>query len=104
MNIEELKVVLSTVATVSDDAKTVAIWWFAANYGVQVVAYLAASVTAYLVTKLVVEAISGTNRWATFGQAAAKAWGGEGDTYSYSRDKRVLSEIMRSAPAKERKQ
>lgn len=100
MNIEELKLVLSTVASVSDDAKSVAIWWFIANYGMSLLNNLFVLIGLYLIARLIIRAIAGSIEWASYGKDCAKAWGGEGDTFSYNRDRKYISAIMKAAPEK----
>lgn len=100
MNIEELKLVLSTVSAVSDDAKHVAVWWFIANYGMSLLNNVAIIVGVYCIARLITGAITGTVEWANYGKACAKAWGGEGDTYSYHRDRKYINAIVKAAPEK----
>lgn len=103
MKIEELKLVLETVASVTDDAKTVAIWWFIANYGASFLLSLGGMVLAYAVVRMIIKAITGTNEWANYGRTIAKAWGGEGDVYSYNRDRKYLDAALKAAALREQK-
>ena len=100
MNIEELKLVLSTVATVSEDAKRVAIWWFIANYGVSILNNLLLLIGLYTIVRLIARSLMGVSEWARHGMACAKSWGGEGDEYSYNRDRRYINAIIKAAPEK----
>ena len=100
MNIEELKLVLSTVATVSDDAKSVAIWWFVANYGVSVLNNLFILIGLYVIVRVIARSFMGVSEWTRHGMACAKAWGGEGDEYSYNRDRQYINAIVKAAPEK----
>lgn len=86
MNIEELKLVLATVATVTDDAKTVAIWYIVASYGLPFIANCLVGVVIYAVARLIVGAITATNEWSQHGKSVARAWGGEGSDYTYRSD------------------
>lgn len=100
MNVDELKLVLETVAAVSGDAKTVAIWYFAAKYGFALLNVLAIGGAIYATVRIIVKAITSADEWGKFGRAAAKAWGGEGDVYSCSRDTKYLNAIIKAAPEK----
>ncbi len=83
MNIEELKLVLETVATVTDDAKTVAIWYFVLNYGTSFVLSLSALIGLLYSIITVVRYLVNTNEWAKIGVKLTRAWGGYGSsTYS----------------------
>ena len=98
MDINELKLVLETVAAVSGDAKAVAIWYFAAEYGFALVNGLIIGGSIYAVVRVIAKTLAATDEWGKFGRNAAKAWGGEGDTYSYSRDAKYLNAIIKAAP------
>lgn len=97
MNIEELKLVLATVATVTDDAKTVAIWYIVASYGLPFIANCLIGLVFYAVARLIVHAIAATNEWSQHGKSVAKAWGGEGSDYSYERDSRYITAAVKTA-------
>jgi hypothetical protein len=86
MNIEELKLVLATVATVTDDAKTVAIWYIVASYGLPFLINCVVCVVVYGIARLAVNAVTATNEWSQHGKNITRAWGGEGSTYSYGYD------------------
>ena len=101
MNIEELKLVLATVATVTDDAKTVAIWYIVASYGLPFIANCLVGLAIYNVARLIVGAITATNEWVQHGRNVAKAWGGEGSVYSYDRDNIWIARAINAS--KERK-
>jgi cytochrome bd-type quinol oxidase subunit 1 len=81
MNIEELKLVLETVATVTDDAKSVAIWYFVFNYGVSFLLNLLCLAFVAWLANLIVKGIMTANAWAETGRRIAKAWGA---TYVHS--------------------
>ena len=97
MNIEELKLILDTVATVTDDAKTVAIWYIVASYGLPFIANCLVGLVFYAVARLIVHAIAATNEWSQHGKSVAKAWGGEGSDYSYERDSRYITAAVKTA-------
>lgn len=100
MDINELKLVLETVAAVSGDAKAVAIWYFAAKYGFALLNGLVIGGAIYAVVQIIAKTIASSDEWGKFGRSAAKAWGGEGDTYSYNRDAKYLNAIIKAAPEK----
>lgn len=77
MNIEELKLVLETVAAVTDDAKTVAIWYFVFNYGASFILKLVGVVCFVWVIWFVTRAILSTNEWAQLGLRLAREWGAQ---------------------------
>lgn len=74
MNIEELKLVLETVSAVTDDAKSVAIWYFVFNYGASFVLTLCGF--GWLVW-VIIRAILSTNKWAELGLKITREWGGK---------------------------
>ena len=75
MNIEELKLVLETVAAVTDDAKSVAIWYFVFNYGVSFVLNLSCLAFVAWLANLITKSILTANTWAETGRRIASAWG-----------------------------
>ena len=97
MNIEELKLVLATVATVTDDAKTVAIWYIVASYGLPFLINCAACAVVYGVARLIVSAIAASSEWGQHGRTVAKAWGGEGSVYSYEHDGTYITKAVKAA-------
>ena len=101
MNIEELKLVLSAVETVTGDAKTVAIWYFAANYGVSLLKVLIVIGGLVLLVRVISKALINASEWANLGRAVAKAWGGQGDEYIYQSDKAALQHALKAAPTKD---
>jgi hypothetical protein len=101
MNIEELKLVLDTVAAVTDDAKTVAIWYIVASYGLPFIANCLVGLIFYGVVRLIVGAFASSNEWAQHGKNVARAFGGEGSDYSYERDSKLIDKAI--AKAKETK-
>jgi hypothetical protein len=98
MNIEELKLVLSAVETVTGDAKTVAIWYFAANYGVSLLKVLIVVVGLVLLVRGIAKAFINASEWATLGRTVSKAWGGPGEEYVYTRDRTAMQGAIQSAP------
>jgi len=103
MNIEELKLVLDTVAAVTDDAKTVAIWYIVASYGLPFIANCLIGLALYGIGRLIVGAFISADQWTKHGKNVAKAWGGEGSNYSYERDERHIDKAIAIAKAKETK-
>ena len=97
MNIEELKLVLATVATVTDDAKTVAIWYIVASYGLPFIANCLVGLAFYGVARLIVGAFNASSEWGQHGRTVAKAWGGEGSSYSYERDGTYITKAVKAA-------
>ncbi len=94
MNIEELKLVLETVATVTDDAKSVAIWYFVFNYGASFVLKLTGMVGLGYLVWIVTKAILSTNEWAKIGVKLAYSWGHySSSTYSDPNDRTCLRAI-----------
>ncbi len=83
MNIEELKLVLETVATVTDDAKTVAIWYFVLNYGASFVLSLSALIGILYSIITVVRYLVHTNEWAQIGMKVAREWGAQSARSTY---------------------
>ena len=96
MNIEELKLILDTVATVTDDAKTVAIWYIVASYGLPFIANCLVGLAIYSVARLIVGAIAATNEWSQHGKNVARAWSGEGSNYSYSYDAPCIDKAIKA--------
>ncbi len=84
MNIEELKLVLETVATVTDDAKSVAIWYFVFNYGASFVLTLVGMVGFGWLVWVITRAILSTNEWAQTGMKIAREWGAGSPRHHYS--------------------
>lgn len=97
MNIEELKLVLATVATVTDDAKTVAIWYIFASYGLPFIENCLVGLALYGIARLIVGAIAASGEWTQHGKNVARAWGGEGSVYSYERDSMYISKAIKAA-------
>lgn len=94
MNIEELKLVLETVATVTDDAKTVAIWYFVLNYGASFVITMSALIGILYSAITIVRYLVSTNEWAKIGVKLTHAWGGYGiSTYSDHNDQSCLKAV-----------
>lgn len=87
MNIEELKLVLETVATVTDDAKSVAIWYFVFNYGAAFVLTLVGMIGFGWLVWAITKANLSTNKWAEVGLKITRAWGGSSALLCYSPDK-----------------
>jgi 3-methyladenine DNA glycosylase/8-oxoguanine DNA glycosylase len=83
MNIEELKLVLETVATVTDDAKSVAIWYFVFNYGASFVLTLVGMVGFGWLVWVITRAILSTNEWAQIGVRIAREWGAQSARSTY---------------------
>jgi hypothetical protein len=75
MNIEELKLVLETVATVTDDAKSVAIWYFVFNYGASFILSLVGMICFGWAVWIITRAILSNNEWAQVGLKVAREWG-----------------------------
>jgi len=96
MNIEELKLVLATVATVTDDAKTVAVWYIVASYGVPLLSNCLVGLALYGVVKMIVDAFVATTDWAVHGKNVARAWGGEGSDYTYSYDTTYIDKAIKA--------
>lgn len=103
MNIEELKLVLSAVETVSGDAKTVAVWYFVANYGVSLMQTLIIIAGLVLLVRVISKAFINASEWANLGRAVSKAWGGDGEEYIYTADKRAMQRAVQCAPQQEKK-
>jgi hypothetical protein len=82
MNIEELKLVLETVAAVTDDAKSVAIWYFVFNYGASFIITLVGMAGFGWLVWVITRAILSTNEWAQVGVKLAREWGSSSTYYS----------------------
>jgi uncharacterized membrane protein YciS (DUF1049 family) len=94
MNIEELKLVLETVATVTDDAKTVAIWYFVLTYGASFVIRLSALIGILYSIITIVRYLVSADQWAKIGVKLTHAWGGYGaSTYSDPDDPSCLKAV-----------
>ena len=83
MNIEELKLVLETVATVTDNAKSVAIWYFVFNYGASFVLHLVGMAGFVWLVWVITRAILSTNEWAQLGFKIAREWGAQSARSTY---------------------
>lgn len=94
MNIEELKLVLETVATVTDDAKSIVIWYFVFNYGASFILSLTGMIgVGWLVVTLTRSSLS-TNEWAKIGVKVIHSWGGYStSTYSDHDDSSCLKAL-----------
>lgn len=105
MNIEELKLVLETVATVTDDAKSVAIWYFIFNYGTSFILSLSSLIGILWTIITVVRYLAANNEWAKTGAKLVHSWGGySASTYSCPDDPTCLKAVEDClAAAKERK-
>ena len=84
MNIEELKLVLETVASITDDAKSVAIWYFVFNYGAPFILTLVGMIGFGWLVWVITKAILSTNKWADLGLRVTRAWGGQSISSYYS--------------------
>lgn len=94
MNIEELKLVLETVASVTDDAKSVAIWYFVFNYGANFILSLVGLIGTGWLAWVITRAILFTNEWAKTGVKIVHSWGGYGtSTYSDITDPSCMKAI-----------
>jgi len=83
MNIEELKLVLETVAVVTDDAKSVAIWYFVFNYGCSFILTLVGMIGSGWLVWVITKAILSTNEWAQVGLKLARGWGAQSARGTY---------------------
>ena len=94
MNIEELKLVLETVATVTDDAKSVAIWYILLNYGATFVLQMTVALGFGYLVWVITRSILATNEWAKIGVKLVHSWGGYGtSTYSDPTDRSCVKAI-----------
>lgn len=105
MNIEELKLVLETVASVTDDAKSVAIWYIVLNYGASFVLHLTALVGLIGAAITITRYIVSCNEWAKIGARLSHAWGGySASAYSNPNERETVNAIDRCiAASKEHK-
>ena len=94
MNIEELKLILDTVATVSDDAKSIAIWYIVLNYGASFVLSITALIGFMWTALAITKGILKTNEWAKVGVKLSYAWGGYSSSqYSDPNDRMTVNAI-----------
>lgn len=98
MNTDELKMVLDLVATVSGDAKSVAIWYFIAKYGINLFANLIIAFCVIWVVKIVAGSFTRASEWAEYGRSVARTWGGHGGEYIYDTDKIAIHKSIKAAP------
>lgn len=105
MNIEELKLVLETVASVTDDAKSVAIWYFVFNYGAFFVLTLVGMCGFGWLVWVITRAVLSTNKWAELGLKITREWGSNSARLHYSPDEYDNAPAIDKclAAAKERK-
>lgn len=101
MNLEELKLVLETVKTVSGDASTVAIWWIAGKYVLSFITDLVLICTIGVVVLKIAKAIAANNEWAEVGRQVSRAWGAGGGYSFWSEDRQAIDKAI--AAAKEQK-
>lgn len=97
MNIEELKLILSTINQVSSDASTAAIVWMALHYGLDFLKTLAVAGVLIGVVYVIARTVSSTSEWAEIGRRIVKAHGGHGGTYTYDIDEKAVERAMLSA-------
>ena len=111
MNTQELQMILEALRQITGDAAGAAQWWIVAHYGAQYfstlmvfagVAAVAGSL-AWTVVKVSsigikeAEAKAAGQQWAQFGMKVARALGGEGSEYSYTRDEmRITAALMQA--------
>ena len=100
MNTEELKMILDLVATVSGDAKSVAIWYFVAKYAFTWVGSLIAATTFIIVVSSIIKAISSSHEWSNHARLVSKAYGGDGGTFCYHSDEAAFQKAIKNAPDK----
>jgi hypothetical protein len=94
MNIEELKLVLETVATVTDDAKSVAIWYIVLNFGGGFILQLSMLIGVLFTIVRVVRYIVSANEWAKIGAKLSNAWGGYSSSVFSSPDDRSVVDAI----------
>lgn len=108
MNIEELKLVIDTLKTVSGDASSAASVWIYLHYSTEILKGVFATVAiigvALVIAKTVNKSLSATqstNDWADAGRDVARAWGG--DNYSrhslYCKDDQAIAKAIAAGNA-----
>ena len=97
MNIEELKLILETINSVSHDASTAAIWWMALHYGSMVFGWILFASTVFGVVYTVAGLIISNSEWGQLGRQVSKAYGGNGGTYVYGSDEKAIADAIEKA-------
>lgn len=97
MNIEELKLILETINSVSQDASTAAIWWMALHYGSMVLGWILFASTVFGVVYAVTRLITSQSEWSQFGKQVSKAYGGNGGSYVYDSDEKAIADAIAKA-------
>lgn len=95
---EELKLILETIKTISGDASTVAIWWVVLHYGVGILKVLATAGAVVGVVYLVVRGFISTSDWANAGKSVSRAYGGSEATFGfYEKDAAAIAKAISAA-------
>jgi hypothetical protein len=90
MQIEELKLVIETIKSLSGDATTAFIWWMVFD----IVKYTLFTAALITVTAIIARIISDTREWAMAGRRVAKAYGASGHTMMYSSDEAAIEKAI----------
>lgn len=95
MNIEELKLILSTINQVSSDASTAAVVWMVLHYGLDFLkaVSIAWAVAWTLVTGI--RALAGASEWAEIGRRIVRSHGGRAGFSVFDEDHKAAERAMK---------
>lgn len=93
MNIEEMKLIIDAIKSLSGDATTALIWWMVFDL---VKLTLMSSVVVAIVW-LISKGIGSMSEWADAGKQVARAYGGEGSSYFYKTDRVAMDKAVKKA-------
>lgn len=91
---EELKLVLETIKTISGDASHVAIWWVILHYTIGLLKTLALCSAVVGIVYLIVKGVSSTSDWASAGKSVAQAHGGNAGYFYEKSDQTAIQKAI----------
>lgn len=94
MNIEELKLILSTINQVSSDASTAAIAWMVLHYGLDFLETVGIALAITWTAVTGIRALTGTSEWAEIGRRVVRSHGGRGGYMVFDEDHKAAERAM----------
>lgn len=97
---EELKLVLETIKTISGDASTVAIWWVVLHYVIGFLEVMAICGSMVGGIYIIARACQNANEWAESARTISKAFGGRGGYMRFNEDEKAFEKAIQAAQNK----
>jgi hypothetical protein len=95
MNIEELKLVLSTINQVSSDASNAAIVWMGLHYGLDFLETVGITLAIAWTVVTGIRSVAAASEWAEIGRRVVRSHGGRGGYMVFDEDHKAAERAMK---------